>query len=260
MRKHNGTGRMPVPRYLAGMEHARCRQLILLLAIAFAIRLAAGWVWQGRLSGQFALGDSESYWQLGRAIAAGQPYEYGPEHARIFRTPGYPLLLAPVFWLAGDGPAGVLLARAEAAVLGTLAVLGVWWLAGLLFDDRAAWIAAVLATFYPGAIALSILVLSEAPFCPLMLLQLGLWILAWRAETPGRRASWGYLAGLAAGAATLMRPSWLLFTPLAAFVSIFVDSHPVHIANNRNSRGLTAPGEKAAIGDDSSYSPHSGSC
>ena len=122
------------------------------------------------------------------------------------------------------GRTGVLLARAEAALLGTLAVLGVWWLTRLLFDDRAAWIAAVLATFYPGAIALSVLVLSEAPFCPLMLLQLGLWILAWRAASAGRRAACGFAAGLAAGAATLMRPSWLLFTPLAAMVSVLLIS------------------------------------
>ena len=101
----------------------------------------------------------------------------------MFRTPGYPLLLAPILWLAGDGQNAVLLARAEAALLGTLAVLGVWWLTRLLFDDRAALMAAVLATFYPGAIALSALILSEAPFCPLMLLQLGLWTIAWNSAT-----------------------------------------------------------------------------
>ena len=72
----------------------------------------------------------------------------------------------------------------------------------------------MLAAFYPGAIASSVLVLSEAPFCPLMLLQLVLWIIAWRRR--GRRqAAIGFCGGLAAGAATLMRPSWLLFTPLA---------------------------------------------
>jgi hypothetical protein len=193
-------------------------------------------VCQGQLSGRFALGDSESYWQLGRAIAEEQPYEYGPEHARVFRTPGYPLLLAPVFWLAGDGPGGVLVARAEAALLGTLAVLAVYWLTRLLFDDRAAWIAAVLATFYPGAIALSTMVLSEAPFCPLMLVQLGLWILAWNAASSGRRAGLGFAAGLAAGAATLMRPSWLLFTPLAAAVCVL---------SQRTSSRLAAAGTAA---------------
>ncbi len=166
------------------------------------------------------MGDSESYWALGLAIAEGKPYEYGLEHARVFRTPGYPILLAPILWLVGDGPNAVLLARAEAALLGVFAVAGVWWLARLLFDDRAALIAAGLATFYPGAIALSALILSEAPFCPLMLLQLALWTLAWRAPTKMQMTIFGFCCGLAAGAATLMRPSWLLFTPLAAVVGM----------------------------------------
>ncbi|MCE5268611.1 MAG: glycosyltransferase family 39 protein, partial [Planctomycetaceae bacterium] len=117
---------------------------------------------------------------------------------------------------------GIMLARAEAALFGTLAVLGVWWLALLLFGDRVAWIAAIVATFYPGAIALSVLVLSEAPFCPLLLLQLGLWVCASRAAKRWQAVGWGLGAGLATGAATLMRPSWLLFTPLAAAVVVLL--------------------------------------
>jgi 4-amino-4-deoxy-L-arabinose transferase-like glycosyltransferase len=202
------------------MKQAGWRQLAVLLVIAFALRMAAGWAWQSRLDGRFGMGDSESYWVLGKAIAQGQPFECGPDHARVFRTPGYPLLLAPIILLAGDGPNAVMLARAEAALLTTLAVLAVWWLTRLLFDDRAAILAAAFATFYPGAIALGALILSEAPFCPLMLLQLVLWILAWRASTAGRKTCFAFGAGLAAGAATLMRPSWLLFTPFALAVAI----------------------------------------
>ena len=208
------------------MKYSSWRQLALLLLVAFALRIAAGGVWQARLDGRFALGDSESYWQLGRAIAEGRPYVYGQQDAQVFRTPGYPLLLAPIFLLAGDGPGAVLLARAEAALFGTLAVLGVWWIALLLFDRQAAWIAALLAAFYPGAIVSSVLVLSEAPFCPLMLLQIALCILAWNAPPPNRRTAWGFAAGLAAGAATLMRPDWLLFTPLAAAVLMMPRSTP----------------------------------
>ena len=187
------------------MQRGSWRKLAVLLVLAFFVRLAAGWAWQSRLDGKFGMGDSESYWRLGQAIAYGQPYEYGESHARVFRTPGYPVLLAPIFWLAGDSPKGVLLARGEAALLGTLAVLGVWWLTRLLFDDRAALLAATLACFYPGAIVSGVLILSEAPFCPLMLLQLAFWTLAWNSPSAGRRMGWGFAAGLAAAAATLMR-------------------------------------------------------
>jgi len=64
------------------------------------------------------------------------------------------------------------------------------------------------------------MVLSEAPFCPLMLLQLCCWTLAWRAELPRRQAAWALAGGLAAGLATLMRPSWLLFTPVAVALGL----------------------------------------
>jgi 4-amino-4-deoxy-L-arabinose transferase-like glycosyltransferase len=202
------------------MERASWRRIAVLLLVAFAIRLAAGWVWQSRLDGKFGMGDTESYWTLGKAIAEGQPYEYGENHARVFRTPGYPVLLAPIFWLTADKPTATMLARAEAALFGTLAVLGVWGLTRLLFDDRAALLAAVFASFYPGAIVLGVLILSEAPFCPLLLLQLVLWDLAWKAPATGKRTLWGFAAGLAAGAATLMRPSWLLFTPFAVTVGM----------------------------------------
>ena len=201
-------------------------RLFLLLVFALLIRLAAGWAWQSQLDGRFGMGDSESYWVLGQNIAEGKPYQYGSEHARVFRTPGYPLLLAPILWLVGDNQAAVFLARAEAAFLGVLAVVGVWWLTRLLFDDGAALVAAALATFYPGAIALSALILSEAPFCPLMLLQLGLWTIAYRSRSIGQATFFSFCGGLTAGAATLIRPSWLLFTPLAAVMEIALGFMP----------------------------------
>src|SRR5437588_12735973 len=126
--------------------------LWVVLAAALAFRLAAGAWWQSRLpSGErFGFGDSDSYWALGRAIAEGKPYQYGD--ARVFRTPGYPLVLAPLFWIGGEEPpAGW--GFAESALLGTAAVGGVYWLARNLFDRRAGLIAAGIAAIYPGAIS-----------------------------------------------------------------------------------------------------------
>ena len=171
----------------------------------------------------FGMGDSESYWALGLAIAEGKPYEYGPEHAQVFRTPGYPMLLAPILRVFGDDRRALLLARAEAALLGTLAVAGVWWLTRLLFDDRAAMLAAVLATFYPGAIVLSVLdsqrgaVLSADAAAILVCgLPHG------RPEAKATHDSLALAAGLSPALATLMRPSWLLFTPFAAVVGMLL--------------------------------------
>jgi 4-amino-4-deoxy-L-arabinose transferase-like glycosyltransferase len=191
-------------------------KLAAILAVALVLRLAAGWWWQQRLPAgvKFGFGDSESYWELGRAIARGEPYEYGPDRLKIFRTPGYPALLAPLFWLREEPP--IMWARAESAMLSTAAVAGVAWLARLLFDQRTALIAAAISAVYPEAIALGAFVLSEAPFAPLMVLNLVCWTLAWKATGARGVICWSLSSGVAAGLATLMRPSWLLFVPFAA--------------------------------------------
>jgi 4-amino-4-deoxy-L-arabinose transferase-like glycosyltransferase len=94
----------------------------------------------------------------------------------------------------------------------------------MLFDRKTGLIAAGIAAVYPGAISQGALVLSEAPFVPLVVVQLALWGLAWRSNSK-QRAVWLSLAtGLVAGLATLMRPSWLLFTPMAAVVAVAWDS------------------------------------
>jgi 4-amino-4-deoxy-L-arabinose transferase-like glycosyltransferase len=198
------------------------KHLAAVLTVALTLRLGAVWYWQSQLGDRdFGFPDSESYWALGQAIAAGEPYQCGDEAYRVFRTPGYPLLLAPIHAMAA-GRTALMLARAQAALLGTLAVAGVWWLTRLWFDRRAALGAAILAAVYPEAVVGSVLVLSEAPFCPLMLLHLGLWTLACRAGSPRRGLTWALLAGAVAGLATLMRPGWMLFVPVAMIAGALV--------------------------------------
>jgi 4-amino-4-deoxy-L-arabinose transferase-like glycosyltransferase len=191
--------------------------LTAILALSLMLRLAAGMWWQQRLPAEkkFGFGDSESYWELGRTIARGQPFEYGPDRLKIFRTPGYPAILAPLFLMSNEPP--VFWGRAVSAILSTLAVAAVAVLALVLFDRATALVAAATAAVYPEAIALGAFVLSEAPFTPLMMLNLIFWALAWR--RPGKAlVGWSLAAGIAGGLATLMRPSWLLFLPFAALI------------------------------------------
>ena len=196
-----------------------------LLTLALGVRLGSGVWWQSRLPAgvRFRFGDSETYWEMGKGLAQGQPFQYG--RARIFRTPGYSVLLAALFKICGDGrDAGhepsPLCGRALSAILGTIAVGGVGVLARLLFGQRTALLAAIMTAFYPEAIALGTLVLSEAPFCPLLLLHLIAWTRAWQAVDATSRITWSTTAGIAAGLATLMRPSWLLFIPFAAPIGL----------------------------------------
>jgi len=201
-----------------GNHYAR---LACLLALALVLRIAAGYWWQGRLPPgvQFEFGDSDAYWTLGRQLANGQPYQYGSPDASVFRTPGYPLLLAGLSHVAGDEPP-ILWARWLSALLGTLAVAAVYGLGRVLFDARTGIVAALIATFYPGAIGNSVFILAEAPFCPLMVAQLIALAASWQAKTPARANCLAALAGMAAGAATLMRPGWLLFTPFVLGVGL----------------------------------------
>ena len=196
--------------------------VLFVLLLAFAIRSVAAVTWQSRLtdSSTFALPDSATYWELARTIANGEPYQYGSSESRVFRTPGYPAILSILFSWRTDPP--VVWARLVGALLGTLTVAVTMLLARLLFNHRVALLTGWLATFYPGGIGLSILVLSEAPFCPLMMGQLVFWVLAWKASSLSRQITWSGLAGGMAGLATLMRPSWLLFTPFCLLLFILV--------------------------------------
>jgi 4-amino-4-deoxy-L-arabinose transferase-like glycosyltransferase len=111
-------------------------------------------------------------------------------------------------------------ARVLGAVLGSLAVGAIAWLAYILFDEATAWVAAALAAIYPGAIAMSVFVLSEALFCPLMVVQLVGWVYAVRAKSLPRAGAWAVFSGGLAGLATLARPSWLLFIPFAGLFAV----------------------------------------
>ncbi len=119
-----------------------------------------------------------------------------------------------MFRVLGPDPP-VMYGRALSALLGAATVaLTIGW-AGWLFDARAGLLAGSIAAVYPGLIGIGAFVLSEAALCPLMVAQLWLWGAASRSRSNRNRLLLSAGAGVAAGLATLVRPSWLLFTPLA---------------------------------------------
>jgi hypothetical protein len=201
------------------------RAAVAIVLLALAVRLGAGFWWQSRLppGERFFFGDSDSYWTLGQRLARGESYEYQSTDRRVFRTPGYPLVLSAMFLVLGTDPP-VMCGRALSALLGAAAVaLTIGW-AGWLFDPRAGLLAGLIAAVYPGFVSLGVFVLSEAAFCPLMIAQLWLWGAASRSRSHRNRRLLSAAAGVAAGMATLVRPSWLLFTPFAWAVAV-LSSH-----------------------------------
>ncbi len=187
------------------------------LIVAFLVRVVAAFYWEWYSEGKFVFGDSESYWVLGRALAQGEEYRYG--NARIFRMPGYPAVLAPLFWLAAGEPP-YLWARIEGAVLGTVAVWGMFLLGKFLAHERVGIVAAWWGAVYPGAIGLSIWILSETLFCPLMVFALLSTARSFQADESTQGISRAVIAGVIHGVAILTRPSWLFFPLFAGLVAI----------------------------------------
>ncbi|MBT6847448.1 MAG: phospholipid carrier-dependent glycosyltransferase, partial [Planctomycetaceae bacterium] len=202
---------MPLSRAIIGWT--------LVFAFALSVRCAGGIWWQARQTDEnaFAFGDSFSYWVLGHQIYKGESYQFGGENAKISRTPGYPILIAAWHKLFAGKPS-VVSVRMLNAILGACTVVVIGIFATLLFDRRVGVCAAMLASIYPGGIVMSILILSEGPFCLVMILQLLAFYYVLRdcnsAKDNSLRWRAAILTGVAAAVAVLIRPSWLLFTPL----------------------------------------------
>jgi 4-amino-4-deoxy-L-arabinose transferase-like glycosyltransferase len=227
----------------------RRASLALVLELALALRVVAAlaieWLVHRKGTGTDPVPlclfpDTRIYWELARALRAGGPYEivdYSDIPHFALRTPGYPMMLAACQVVFGERTLAVRLVQ---AVLGTLCVYLVYCLARQLDGESPSarsvkapgrrWtiplIAAALTAFNPYSVMLSVLILSEAVFEPMMLASLlGLAVLWGRApEARGsRRGGWAAAcvatlvplgSGAAAGAAVLVRPSWALFLPV----------------------------------------------
>ncbi len=201
--------------------------LLIVLGLSFTVRVAAAVVWQNRLPSADALawGDSSTYWELAENWVERGSYQFGEPPQRIFRTPGYPAVLILGMQIAQfmGGELTVFHARLIGCVLGTAAVwLLIGWTVDLTGDRRIGLIAGGLMAVEPGALAMSVFVLAEAAFIPLMVLSLWAWTLAWRQTTYQRLVPIGLLAGIITGAAILVRPSWLLFAPCTVGLAFLV--------------------------------------
>ncbi|MBO7679077.1 MAG: phospholipid carrier-dependent glycosyltransferase [Thermoguttaceae bacterium] len=222
-------------------EPSSPRLLTAVLLTALGLRLAAALWWEKRVEtaaggeqsaearytdGPFFFGDSDSYWKLGRALAFGRPYRFDPQrHWKVFRMPGYPALLAPLFWLGGENPP-VFWGRVLGAFFGTLTVLFTALLARQITSSRAAaLLAGVIAAVDPTLIFQSVLILSDEAFTAVMLLQLAVLVRFSRLESGDSAAQkflTAFLLGLASAAAVYLRPGWLDFLPFALVVAAFL--------------------------------------
>ncbi|MGL4595639.1 MAG: ArnT family glycosyltransferase [Thermoguttaceae bacterium] len=195
------------------------------LFTALVLRLIAVFYWEASFgSAGLYFGDSNTYWVLAQTIADGSNYEYNGE--LIMRMPGYPVLLAPLFWFFGGDPP-IIAARILGAIIGTCSVAVATWISQILFQNRfCSHISAWFCAIEPLNTALSPLILSETPFCFVMLLQLAFWILAIQSgkkQELWRLIGFGIASGFFFAAAVYVRPSWFYFVPFALLLGLFID-------------------------------------
>jgi Dolichyl-phosphate-mannose-protein mannosyltransferase len=195
---------------------AASRPLLLAAALGLALRLAFG---LGYWTDQVLTRDEREYLSLARGLAAGRGFVYdaevlsGPQDP-FGRAPGYPAFLA----LVGGGrtvtpsvPSSVKIAQ---SVVGAAGVILLGLLAGRLAGARAGTVAASIAAVYPPLVWVASYAWSEAIAWPL-----GLLVVWWfdRAITSTDSQAWRFaaIAGLLTGLTILVRPSTLLFAPMA---------------------------------------------
>ena len=210
------------------MQHKHLRFfgiMALIVLMAFALRLGAAYYWQSRVcaavpndSGMY-FGDSETYWRLADAVYQGKPYQF--EDWQVFRMPGYPVVLTPLFWLYGGEPP-VMAARIENALIGSLLVAVIGAFAFQLFRDHkiAIW-ASCFAAFEPCTIITSIWVLSETPFCLVMIGQMSALVATIRATRRRQIVLYSAWFTVLSALTVYFRPSWLYFSLFVIIAYIF---------------------------------------
>ena len=213
-------------------DAARWRPLILaVLSLALVLRLVAAVVLERHLheAGRtfFIEGDANGYWDLGKAIAAGEDYSIHQPSRHVLRVPGFPLLLAGCIQSFGDN---IFPARCVLAVVGVGCCWLTWLLGSRLVMRRVGFWAALFMAVHPLQIGNSVLILSENWFTFWMLASL--LALVNLMDAPGRiiPQNWqpgvgmigrSVLTGGLIAAGVLVRPvfiPWLVVTVLTVLL------------------------------------------
>jgi hypothetical protein len=177
------------------------RRALALVVVAFGLRLAWGLA-AGVTPGGESFDDAAWYHHTAITLARGGGY-LSPvtAHPTAAWPPGYPLVLALGYMLAGAGPTTAVVMN---AVFGALTCGFVWQLGSTLAGRRSGLVATALTAFFPSHVFFSALVLSETLFTCLVT---GLMLAAVRRLARGDDTGVGgwLVWGLAAGAVALVR-------------------------------------------------------
>jgi 4-amino-4-deoxy-L-arabinose transferase-like glycosyltransferase len=147
--------------------------------------------------------DATYYDTIGWNLAQGKGFSNQAGEPTAFRPPGYPLLLAGVYYVAGHNLDGV---RWIQALLGAGICVLVCLTARRLYDDRSAKLAGILCALYPPFIIPTSDILSEILF----MFWLGLAVYGVISK---EAVGWRFAAGLVLGMALMTRSILVFFLP-----------------------------------------------
>jgi 4-amino-4-deoxy-L-arabinose transferase-like glycosyltransferase len=191
--------------------------LIVLMAVAFALRLGAG-LWLNRDGDHvYRFGDSQSYRTIGDSVAAGKGfvatgYACGPSPRYADRMPGYPLVLAGLEIVCGENTVSLLVLQ---ALLGAAAVWLAWRLGCEVHSPLAGWLAAGAMALAPWQIYFATLALTECGSAALLMATVLCVVLAVRRDA----LRWSALAGLSGAALVYVHPGFIGLAPAYLIVA-----------------------------------------
>ncbi len=145
--------------------------------------------------------DGREYEAVARSLL--ETHSYG---LQTIRAPGYPTLIAVVYWVLGPD---LVRLRVVEAVLGTIGVGVIGVVGASLFGTSAGLLAAVLAAVNPVLVVLPSTQYSENTLVLLVALAFAAAFAGWRRGGLG----WWALSGALLGAAVLTRPNAVLLLP-----------------------------------------------
>ena len=184
--------------------------LIAICVLAFGLRFLANAKFEGLHEGPSYKGfgsDAVEFNAIGVNLVARHEYAVEAGCPTSFRAPGFPLLLAAIYSIAGEN--NFIIARIVFCITGALLCLPVFFCGRALQNEKVGLIAATLVTVYPNVLYYTIHFSSEPLFTLLLTLSTYLWLCAWKRDSLICFALSGFLLGLAA----LTRPVAFYFSP-----------------------------------------------
>lgn len=158
----------------------------------------------------FFASDSNLYDGIAKNILAGNGF--GNPEPTAYVTPLYPLFLSAVYMIFGHNMLAVQFLQ---ALIGSLSVLCVYFIAKKIFDEKIGLIAAIIMAFYPHQIFWSGYILTETLYVLILLFAILFFIRFCERKTIVN----ALVAGILLGIAGLARPMAFGFT---AFLIIYI--------------------------------------